>query len=286
LRYLAAAQDDHASAFTLARESRDRARAAGDQRTAAQAGNALGIAMLTGGRLVEAREVFAECLAAWRRLGDKHGTAMAHGNLAMVALRLADVDTASWHTSECLRLERAAGNTRGIMLALLCLGEIALSKSDAEAADTHLAEALSASRQVGDVLGEAMALHLHGLAALAAGDARLAIRRVAEAMGLRRDAGDRDDLSVSLDTLAELLTEHDGAYVLAARLLSAADALRAHHHLKAPYGPAAATREAVIARHEAELDAATLQAARSTGALAPLDVLVSEAIDHAESVGG
>jgi hypothetical protein len=41
-----------------------------------------------------------------------------------------------------------------------------------------------------------------------------------------------------------------------------------------------------MARHEAGLDPATLAAARSTGAHAPLDVLVSEAIDHAESVGG
>jgi len=285
---LAAAQDDHEGASILARESRERALAAGDQRTGAQAGNALGIAMLTGGRLAEARDVFAECLSTWQRLDDAHGTAMAHGNLAMVALRLEEVDTASWHTSECLRLERAGGNTRGIMLALLCLGEIATIRVDLDAAQAHLDEALALSRQIGDVFGEAMALHQLGVAAQRAGNMQLAVSRVAAALALRRDLGDRDDLSISLDTLAQLLAAgsdvpDSGVTLLAARLLGAADGLRTRHGLNPPCGPAAADRAATLARLEATLDAQAVETARATGAHASLDVIVNEALDHVQS---
>jgi diguanylate cyclase (GGDEF)-like protein len=299
---LAAAQDDHERASTLARESRERALTAGDQRTAAQAGNALGIAMLTGGRHAEARAVFAECLSTWQRLNDPHGTAMAHGNLAMVALRLGEVDPASWHTSECLRLERAQGNTRGIMLALLCLGEISIIRLDLDAAHTDLDEALALSRQIGDVFGEAMALHQLGLAALRSGDLRLAATQVAAGLGLRRDLGDRDDLSISLDTLAQLLAtgagppgdvtdgpaaggSAGGAPVLAARLLGAADGLRARHRLNPPSGPAAADRAATLTRLEVVLDPAAVAAARTTGAHASLDTIVNEALDYVQSTG-
>jgi len=277
---LAAAQDDHEGASTFARESRERALAAGDQRTGAQAGNALGIAMLTGGRLAEAREVFADCLTTWQRLGDPHGTAMAHGNLAMVALRLEEVDTASWHTSECLSLERAQGNTRGIMLALLCLGEISTIRTDLDMANTYLDEALALSRQIGDVFGEAMALHQLGVAALRAGDPRLAVSRVAAALALRRDLGDRDDLSISLDTLAQLIATGFAAPVLAARLLGAADGLRARHGLHPPCGAAATDRAATLACLETALDAAAVETARATGAHAPLDIIVNEALDY------
>jgi diguanylate cyclase (GGDEF)-like protein len=286
---LAAAQDDHEGASVLARESRERALAAGDERTGAQAGNALGIAMLTGGRHAEAREVFAECLSTWQLLDDLHGTAMAHGNLATAALRLGEVDTASQHASECLRLERSQGNTRGIMLALLCLGEISIIRLDLDAAHADLDEALALSRQIGDVFGEAMALHQLGLAAQRAGNLPLAISLVAAALGLRRDLGDRDDLSISLDTLARLLagsfdgSGDSGVPLLAARLVGAADGLRARHGLTPPSGAAAADRAATLARLEGGLDVTALDTARTTGALASLDVIVNEALDHAQS---
>jgi diguanylate cyclase (GGDEF)-like protein len=272
---LAAAHDDHEGASVLARESRERALAAGDAPAAAQAGNALGIAMMAGGRHAEARAVFAECLSTWQRLGDPHGTAMAHGNLTMVALRLGEVETASRHASECLELERAAGNTRGIMLALLCLGEIAIVQAAPDRATTRLDEALALSRQVGDVPGEAMALHQLGLAALLAGDRARAIRQVAAALGLRRDLGDRDDLAVSLDALGGLLA--DGAPVLAARLLGAADGLRSRYRLRQP----SVERESTMATLTAALGEEAVTAARTTGAHASLDTVVDEALDHA-----
>jgi tetratricopeptide (TPR) repeat protein len=275
---LAAAQDDHEGALVLARESHERAVAAGDRRTSAQAGNALGIALMAGGRHAEARAVFADCLATWQRLDDPLGTAMAHGNLTMVALRLGDVDTASSHAAECLRLERAQGNTRGIMLALLCLGEISISRGDGTAS-RHLTEALAASRDIGDVFGEAMALHQLGLAALAAGDLPGAARQVAAALTLRRDLGDREDLCTSLETLAELIADDEPE--LAARMVGAAEGVRLRHRL--PLAPeASAQRDSIVAALWQAIGADSLEADRVTGLHADLDTVVDEVVDVVE----
>jgi diguanylate cyclase (GGDEF)-like protein len=311
---LAAAQDDPAAAAALAAQALALAEEAGDRRTGAEAGNALGIAAMTAGRYAQARRYFTDSLAIWRDLDEPFGMAMAHGNLTMVALRRGAVDEAGEHATRCLDLERARGNTRGIMLGLLCLGEIELGRRAVTAAGRHLTEALALSHRASDVFGEAMALHLLGLAARSAGDHAAAVRQVAAALALRRDAEDRQDLAVSLDTLADLLTSPAGPRTavppvpavagLAGRLLGAADGLRYRHRLPTPTdgggmdgggmdggatdGGATdgmADRAAVLDRLRAALDADTLALALATGRAASLDAVVDEALDHVEKAG-
>jgi ATP/maltotriose-dependent transcriptional regulator MalT len=201
--------------------------------------------------------------------------AMAHGNLTMVALRLADIEVASEHAAQCLRLEREQGNTRGIMLGLLCLGEIELSRGDLPAAEVHLDEARTLSRSAGDVFGEAMALHQLGLVAARSGDRGTARRRTAAALVLRRDADDRGDLAESLETLADLLGADGATPRLAARLVGAAQTLRARFHL--PAGPAG-----TVERLGGLLAPEALELELETGRYASLDAIVDEAVDAVE----
>ncbi|HWG99499.1 MAG TPA: diguanylate cyclase [Pilimelia sp.] len=300
---LAAAQDEHATAAELAAESLALARAAGDARTGAQAGNALGIAAMTAGDYLAARAYYQDSLAVWEQLGDPIGTAMAHGNLTMVALRLGDKDLAGHHAARCLELERAQGNTRGIMLGLLCLGQIELARARTGRAREHLREALALSRRASDVFGEAMALHQLGLAALADGDRAGAVRDVAAALALRREADDREDLAVSLDTLAALLAPDTAgaagdatgadaggaggtggpppAPTLAAELLGAADGLRARYRLPTP----TAERSMIVTRLRAVLTPGELELAIGTGRNASLDAVVDDALHHAHPAG-
>jgi diguanylate cyclase (GGDEF)-like protein len=276
---LAAAQDDHEGASRLAREGRELAMAAGDARVAAQAGNALGIAMMAGGQYAEARTVFAECLDSWNRLDDPVGRAMAHGNLTMVALRLGELETASEHAARCLLIEREAGNTRGIMLALLCFGEISIRRGDVPAAQRQLDEALALSRQISDVFGEAMALHQLGEAALRGGDPDTAIRQVAAGLALRRDLDDRDGLALSLEALGGLL--RFSTPTLAARLLGAADGLRLRHRLPVP-AERLAERDAALVDLTAALGTEAAETARLTGGYAAVDSVVDEVLEHVE----
>jgi tetratricopeptide (TPR) repeat protein len=269
---LAAAQDDHTAAHELAAHSLAFADAAGDRYATAQAGNALGIAAMTAGELDRAREHFRASLTVWQELDDQVGLAMAHGNLTMVALRLGTLDVARYHATQCLRLERAQGNLRGIMLGLLCLGEIELHQGEAATAGGYFEEARALARGVGDVFGEAMALHKLGLVALRSGDRAAAVRQVSAALLLRHDADDRGDLAESLETLADLVGVEGQAPRIAARLVGAAQALRARYQL--PPGP-----ETVPTRLAQLLAREDLDAALATGRAAPLDTIIDEALD-------
>ncbi|GIJ48629.1 hypothetical protein Val02_55150 [Virgisporangium aliadipatigenens] len=276
---LAGAVNDHETAERYARRSRELAMSEGDARTVAHASDALGAAALGTGDLTGAHNHFADSLDRWTGLAEPFGMATAHGNLTKLALRSADVDTASGHADRSLELDRAAGNTRGVMLGLLCLGEIRLLRGDTRAAAEALREALDLARSLREVPGEAMAHHQLGLVALGSGRSTEALTHVATGARMRRDAGDRDDLAVSLDTLAALLaTSHPAA---AGRLLGAAEALRARYNLPAPDEVAGTTRDDLLDRLAVGLGGDGLSLALATGRSTDLDEIVDEALEIA-----
>ncbi|WP_433082709.1 diguanylate cyclase [Dactylosporangium sp. CA-052675] len=229
---LAATQDEHEVAFGLGAESLRRATAAGDRATIGHAHNAMGIAAIGGGDHEEATAHFGESLAVWRELDVPQGVAASLGNLGKVSLSRGDYAAAERYANECLDLERANGNTRGILLALECAGQALLGRGDVAGARAALDESLALSRQIGDAFGAAMAQHQLGLAALAEGDRVEALRLLVAALATRHEVGDRLDLAISLDVVASLLAADDPAH--AARLVGAADGLRARHRLPEP----------------------------------------------------
>jgi len=272
---LAGAQDDHQTAFPQAYESMVLAKRAGDAQTTAAAYNALGISALAAGHVADARRHFEASLGIWRDQDATLGMAIAHGNLTKVALRLGDLDAAGEHASRCLALDRQQGNTRGIMLGLICMGEIHLGRGDGAGAREHLDEALALGRELGDVFGEAWALHLLGEAARHDGDRVEALRLVGGALALRREVGDRENLAISLESLAALLVPD--APDLAARLFGAAEALRTRHQLPVPGGAQDDRSATIDLLHEVSgVDA--VAAAWNYGATTPLDAIVDEAL--------
>jgi len=274
---LAAAQDEHQSAFPLAFESMVLAKRVGDTHTTAAAHNALGISALAAGHVADARRHFEDSLTIWSEADETLGMAIAHGNLTQVALRFGDLSTASEHASRCLELDRRQGNTRGIMLGLICLGEIQLGRGDASGARGHLEEALTLGRELGDVFGEAWALHLLGETARHDGDRAEALRLVGSALALRRDVGDRENLAISLETLGGLFAP--GTPDLAARLLGAAEGLRTRHQLPVPATAQRDQAATVALLHELS-GVDSVAAAWNYGAASPLDAVVDEALGH------
>jgi hypothetical protein len=107
-----------------------------------------------------------------------------------------------------------------------------LANGDVGAARAALDESLALSRQIGDAFGAAMAQHQLGLAAQLSGDRAEALRLLVSALATRHEVGDRLDLAISLDVVAALLASEDPAH--AARLIGAADGLRARHRLTDP----------------------------------------------------
>lgn len=277
---LAAAQDDNDTARTLAQQSLRRAMDAGDTSGVAHAHNALGIATLGTGDYPTAREHFLRCLHSWNELDQRLGMAMAYGNLTKVALRVGDVDEAAGYAERCLEIERAVGNIRGIQLGQACMGEILLARHDVPGAQHALRESLSLSRSLGDVFGEAMALFQLGRAARMKGDESEALRLTVQALSLRHGVGDREDLATSLDTIAVLAASHEPE--LAARLLGAADAMRAHHRLPVP-AAMASDRDSARQRLLDSLGEHRLTTALATGRLSALELLVDEAEAFADA---
>ncbi|MEV0130732.1 diguanylate cyclase [Dactylosporangium sp. NPDC050688] len=229
---LAATQDEHEEALRLGASALRKATAAGDRATVGHAHNAMGIAAIGGGDHAAATEHFGHSLAIWRELEVPQGVAASLGNLSKVALSRGEIAEAERYATECLALERAAGNTRGIQLALECLGQIMLARGDVAAAREALDESLELSRQIGDAFGAAMAQHQLGLAAHLEGDRVEALRLLVTALVTRHEVGDRLDLAISLDVVAALVAADDPAH--AARLIGAADGLRARHRLAEP----------------------------------------------------
>jgi diguanylate cyclase (GGDEF)-like protein len=277
---LAAAQDDNHTAELLAQQSLSHALDAGDAPGAAHAHNALGIALLGAGDYRAAREHFLRCLSGWTDLDQRLGMAMAYGNLTKVALRVGDTDEAAGYAERCLQIEQAVGNTRGIQLGQACMGEILLARHDVPGAQAALRESLSLSRALGDVFGEAMALFQLGRAARIDGDEPEATRLTVQALTLRHGVGDREDLATSLDTIAVLAASRDPD--LAARLLGAADAIRAQHRLPIP-AAISADRDTTRQRLLDLLGEHQLTTTVATGRLTPLDVLVAEAEAFADA---
>jgi diguanylate cyclase (GGDEF)-like protein len=229
---LAATQDEHEEALRFGASALQKATAAGDRATIGHAHNAMGIAAIGGGDHAAATGHFGHSLAIWRELDVPQGVAASLGNLSKVSLSLGEIAGAERYATECLSLERAAGNTRGIQLALECLGQIMLARGDIGAAREALDESLTLSRQIGDSFGAAMAQHQLGLAARLEGDRVEALRLLVIALTTRHEVGDRLDLAISLDVVAALVAADDPAH--AARLIGAADGLRARHRLAEP----------------------------------------------------
>ena len=149
-----------------------------------------------------------ESLAIWRELGPaaRHGHRAGQPDQGRAA--------AGRHRrrrratpSECLELERAAGNTRGILLGLECLGQILLAQGRRRRAPAPaLEESLALSRELGDAVrrGDGPAPARPGRAGRGR-PRRGAAAAASTALARRHEVGDREDLAVSLDSVAEVI---------------------------------------------------------------------------------
>ncbi len=273
---LAATQDDHGTAHRLGADCLELARVGGDRETMAQAYNVLGAAAVGAADYRLAAGHLERCLALFQELEQPQGTAGALGNLAKLSLRLGDLSAAGCYIDRCLQLERSSGNTFGLVLGLEVRGQILLARGDLPAARASLEDSLALSRSIGDVYGEAMALHQLGLVAHRQGDRQEAVTLLTVALLRRHEAGDREDLAVSLDSVAALAVDTDPA--LATRLLAAAERLRTRHRLPTP--PHVADQRApILAATRAALDDRAFAAAWGGGRDAPLELIIDQALD-------
>ncbi len=161
----AAMQDDHAAAEAMLKECLAIWRRQGNRANVAVALGGLGMAVQKQGRSAAAQPLFEESLALWRQLGDKDGIAGSLNNLGNLAKDRGDYAAARPLLEEGLALARELGNPHLTAMLLDNLGVVALQQGDVRDARSLLADSLALKREMGDQWG--VAYSLEGMAGVA-----------------------------------------------------------------------------------------------------------------------
>ena len=185
-----------------------------------------GVLAWSVGEWDQARTWLEQSLELFRLHGDARREAMATAFVGHVARSTGEFEEASKRYQTALSIYRGLGNDWGIAWALFDLGLAARDRgNDDEALALH-EQSLALFRKQGYRWGTAWALWNLGVLAHRRGDDVRARDRFAESLALYRGLDDRRGIAQSLEGLAAVIFVA-GRLREAARVLSAADALRA-----------------------------------------------------------
>ncbi len=207
-------------------ESLDIYRALGNTEGMAMANDNLGVTLRGRGEYTRAVAHQEAGAALWRELGNRWRTALALTNLGATLYHLGGYDRALALHEESLGLFRLLDNAWGGALALENLGRLCWARGDRERAVAQLTESLARYRQLDNSGGLIAVLCDLGRVAREVGDRDRALAQYGEALARCARTHDRSRLPAPLEGLAATLADA-GRAVEAARLLGAADALRA-----------------------------------------------------------
>jgi DNA-binding CsgD family transcriptional regulator len=199
---------------------------AGDAWGAAFALQGLGVQAVLATEYERATALYVEALSRFRVIGDPWGIGGTLMNLGCLVGDTGDAVRGEQLLRESLPPLRQAGDADRLGRALVNLGEYAAERGDGEEAETFLSEGLAMLRQLGQREVIAYALGILGTLAAGRGDTARAMSHLAESLRLCREIGARHWTAQTLERLAAVVVSARDA-TLAARLLGAADALRA-----------------------------------------------------------
>ena len=186
--------------------------------------SAVGNLNMSIGDLGAARDAYSKALPLFRAVNEPRNVAAMQVNLGILAAQQGDYDEARRSFEECLPTFRELGSERKLAAVLSNLGTVAFDQRDFAAAHRYLGESLSL-RHLQEPFGIAMTLNTLGLLAFKEGDFTISRRHFLESLVLCRQIGEKSSLPVMFEGIAEMCAA-DGDPNLAARLLSAAGALR------------------------------------------------------------
>jgi tetratricopeptide (TPR) repeat protein len=282
LGYVAFSEGDLDVARTRMQECLELYRELGDQRAIADWLTNLGNIADHQSDYQAAAAYYDDGLALQRALGDKRGISNVLNNLGNVATHQSDYPRARALYDESLSIRRELEDKQGIAASLSNLSDLCWHEGDRSQALNLSAQSLALRREIGDREGIAISLCQIVFFALARGDLATARSNLVEQLTLSRDIGNPLQLAYGLERAAALAAslaasrpawlDHGVSYQ------SAADALRAQHHLPLPANERPARAE-LLSEFRRRLDAARFEAAWQAGATTPLDQLVAAAID-------
>ena len=236
---------EYDQAEALATEALDLCRELEDDWGASYTLAGLGFIAYFRGEYDRAAAPLDEALVLARASRDPLNTARALNNLGVVALARGDPKSARALFEESLVLWREARSDAASALALLFLGRIDHEQGDQRHATTLLEESVALARPTGYARAAGPALHLLGRVARSLGQHGRATTLFRESLTIRREQGDRRGIAECFEGLASA-ADAGRKPADAARLLGAADTLRAAIGAPLP-GGAASAREQTVA---------------------------------------
>jgi tetratricopeptide (TPR) repeat protein/predicted Ser/Thr protein kinase len=209
---------DKANDFARETRAADRAITAadalGERELGAYARLSKGWALVTLGRLDEARPPLDEALRLFGAEGDRNGTARAIIDLGTLLESKTDLVGARKMYEDALKLSRELGNQPAIATVLLDLGQVLAESGDPTSARARYEEALGIARQISDVnLVEETLVNL-GSAASKEGNTAGARTYYTEALAIAREHGHHRVIAAVLVNTSNL-DEHVGDEVRA-----------------------------------------------------------------------
>jgi len=228
-------QGDYAAADILIRESLEIARRLGDKHGAAVALNALAVVARDRGEIAAARSLFEESLVLWRELGDQRAIARSVNNLANIVKLLGDNSHACSLYAECLAIFRELGDRTGVAWSMNSQGDVARDRNDCAAAQILYEQSLEIFRELDDRWGIACTLADLGNLAREQGSYSEAHSMYCESIGLFQELDHKRGVARLLEYFACSAAAQRGAE-RCLRLAGAASALR--QDIGAPLTPA------------------------------------------------
>ncbi|MGH8932702.1 MAG: ATP-binding protein, partial [Egibacteraceae bacterium] len=247
--FLAAAQCDFEEAAAVGQQCLALARRHGDDRHVALASYVLGATAWVCGDGEHGRRLLKEAVVITRRLGDRWTLAMALALLSRVTVDHGDPQQGAILSDDSVRLAREVGEPFAIGMALGFRAEVACLRQEDELAATLADQALVSCLAVGYAPGILLARSILAVAAERRGDVERAAGLLLECLIACRQIRCRRGTAMCLEALARVAAGDQP--VAAARLLGAADALRAEIG-----APVLAAERADHARHVASVRSA------------------------------
>jgi predicted ATPase/DNA-binding CsgD family transcriptional regulator len=219
-------QDDYQEVDAILARALPRFDAAGDDWGAALALLTLGQSATYQGKLPEGCALIRASLDRFRAIDDAWGIAVAQSVLVNPLLEAGDLASVEQLLAENIPLVRTVGDPNLLTLNLINLGWLASWRGDDIAAEQALTESLDLFRECGDRRSAPYTLNLLALVAWRRGERGRASSLLVEGLTLSRDLGTKLGVLNSFVALSTVAVT-DAKFDSAARLLGAADAIRA-----------------------------------------------------------
>jgi tetratricopeptide (TPR) repeat protein len=186
---------DSAKAVSTSQEAKATYEAVGDRLGVSRALHNLGIDSLQHGKLDEAESQFKEALAIRREIDDNQGINRAVANLGRIREQRGDLEGARKFYEESLTIARKISDRGSIGNALGNIANIYVSEGHPAEARRYYEESLALHRETGDKVGIAAALANLGNLASDAGDVTTARKMYEESAEKFEEAGQKSGVA-------------------------------------------------------------------------------------------